>query len=163
ADRDAAGAILLRRRHGDRDGHAAGLVRRSPADQSGADRQPPQDRRVRRAPTSESRTAKAVLVATALLFLALFVALPLIAVFSEALERGFGTFVDAITQPDAQSAIRLTLLIAAISVPLNMVFGVAASWAITKFEFPGKGLLITLIDLPFSVSPVVSGLIFVLL
>ena len=117
----------------------------------------------RRAPTSESRAAKAVLIAVALAFLGVFVVLPLLAVFTEALSDGLGVFVDAIASPDAQAAIRLTLLIAAISVPLNMVFGVAASWAITKFEFRGKGVLITLIDLPFSVSPVVSGLIFVLL
>jgi sulfate/thiosulfate transport system permease protein len=115
------------------------------------------------APTSESRAAKAVLIAVALAFLGVFVVLPLLAVFTEALSDGFAVFVDAIAMPDAQAAIRLTLLIAAISVPLNMVFGVAASWAITKFEFRGKGVLITLIDLPFSVSPVVSGLIFVLL
>jgi len=117
----------------------------------------------RHASTSESRAAKLSLVAIALLFLAIFVVLPLVAVFTEALKRGAGVFLEAITMPDAQSAIRLTLLIAAISVPLNMVFGIAASWAITKFDFPGKGVLITLIDLPFSVSPVVSGLIFVLL
>lgn len=118
---------------------------------------------MRHSATSESRAARAALIGVALLFLAVFVVLPLVAVFSEALKHGIGAFTDAITTPDAMSAIRLTLLIAAISVPLNMVFGIAASWALTKFEFPGKGLLITLIDLPFSVSPVVSGLIFVLL
>jgi sulfate transport system permease protein len=118
---------------------------------------------MRRGATSESRTAKAVLIGTALIFLAVFVVLPLAAVFSEAFERGIGAFTDAIATPDARSAIRLTLLIAAISVPLNMAFGIAASWAIAKFDFRGKGVLITLIDLPFSVSPVVSGLIFVLL
>jgi sulfate transport system permease protein len=118
---------------------------------------------MRRGATSESRTAKAVLIGTALMFLAVFVVLPLAAVFSEAFERGIGAFTDAIATPDARSAIRLTLLIAAISVPLNMAFGIAASWAIAKFDFRGKGVLITLIDLPFSVSPVVSGLIFVLL
>jgi len=116
-----------------------------------------------RSPTTESRTAKRILIGIALLFLTVFVVLPLLAVFTEALKQGIGAFVDAVAHPDAQAAIRLTLLIAAISVPLNMVFGVAASWAITKFDFPGRGLLITLIDLPFSVSPVVSGLIFVLL
>lgn len=118
---------------------------------------------MRRAATSESRAAKTVLIGIALLFLAVFVVLPLLAVFGEALAQGIGAFGQAIATPDARSAIRLTLLIAAISVPLNMVFGIAASWAITKFDFPGKGVLITLIDLPFSVSPVVSGLIFVLL
>ena len=113
--------------------------------------------------TSESRISRYVLITLALLFLALFLALPLVAVFVQALKAGLGPFHDAISTPDAWSAIRLTLLVAAISVPLNMVFGVTASWAITKFSFPGKSLLTTLIDLPFSVSPVVSGLIFVLL
>ena len=112
---------------------------------------------------TEGRAAQALLISIALAFLGFFVMLPLIAVFSEALEKGLGAFIDAVTNPDARAAIKLTLLIAAISVPLNMVFGVAASWAITKFTFPGKSLLITLIDLPFSVSPVVSGLVFVLL
>lgn len=115
------------------------------------------------APTSESPLARAALITVALVFLGFFLLLPLLAVFSEALRQGAGPFLDALHTPDALAAIRLTLLIAAISVPLNMVFGIAASWAITKFQFPGKALLITLIDLPFSVSPVVSGLIFVLL
>ena len=115
------------------------------------------------APTSESPLARAALITVALVFLGFFLLLPLLAVFSEALRQGAGPFIDALHTPDALAAIRLTLLIAAISVPLNMVFGIAASWAITKFQFPGKALLITLIDLPFSVSPVVSGLIFVLL
>ena len=114
-------------------------------------------------PGTESRTAQVLLIGLALAFLAFFLMLPLIAVFSEALKQGLGLFLSAVSNPDALSAIRLTLIIAAISVPLNMVFGVAASWAITKFSFPGKNLLLTLIDLPFSVSPVVSGLIFVLL
>jgi sulfate transport system permease protein len=113
--------------------------------------------------TGESRLAQTLLIAGALAFLGFFVLLPLIAVFSEALEQGLGMFLNAIKSSDALAAIKLTLIIAGISVPLNMVFGVAASWAITKFRFPGKSLLITLIDLPFSVSPVVSGLIFVLL
>ncbi|MDE2596209.1 MAG: sulfate ABC transporter permease subunit CysW [Sphingomonadales bacterium] len=113
--------------------------------------------------TSEGRAARLGLIALALLFLGFFLVLPLLAVFSEALKQGLGAFIDAVKNPDALAAIRLTLLIAAISVPLNMVFGVAASWAITKFRFPGRNLLVTLIDLPFSVSPVVSGLIFVLL
>jgi sulfate transport system permease protein len=86
----------------------------------------------------------------------------LIAVFVEALRRGWGTYVTALAEPDALSAIRLTLLIAGIAVPLNLVFGIAAAWAITKFDFRGKQLLISLIDLPFSVSPVISGLVFVL-
>jgi sulfate transport system permease protein len=114
-------------------------------------------------PTTESPLARAALITVALVFLGFFLLLPLLAVFSEALEQGVGPFLDALHTPDALAAIRLTLIIAAISVPLNMVFGIAASWAITKFQFPGKALLITLIDLPFSVSPVVSGLIFVLL
>lgn len=116
-----------------------------------------------RNPVSESRLARATLIIIALLFLALFILMPLLAVFSEALKEGFDDFAEAVSTPDALAAIRLTLIVAAISVPLNMVFGVAASWAITKFDFRGKGFLITLIDLPFSVSPVVSGLIFVLL
>lgn len=113
--------------------------------------------------TTESPIMRAVLITVALVFLGFFLLLPLLAVFSEALREGAGPFLDALHTPDALAAIRLTLLIAAISLPLNMVFGIAASWAITKFQFPGKALLITLIDLPFSVSPVVSGLIFVLL
>ena len=113
--------------------------------------------------TTEGPLTRALLIGIALLFLGFFLLLPLLAVFSEALKMGAGPFLDAIHTPDALAAIRLTLFIAAISVPLNMVFGLAASWAITKFQFPGKALLITLIDLPFSVSPVVSGLIFVLL
>jgi len=113
--------------------------------------------------TTEGPLARVLLIGLALLFLGFFLLLPLLAVFSEALKMGLGPFLDAIHTPDALAAIRLTLFIAAISVPLNMVFGLAASWAITKFQFPGKALLITLIDLPFSVSPVVSGLIFVLL
>ena len=113
--------------------------------------------------TTENRVVRLALIAAALAFLALFLALPLVAVFAEAFKHGLSAWQDAVSSPDAISAIKLTLLVAAISVPLNMVFGVAASWAITKFSFPGKSLLITLIDLPFSVSPVVSGLIFVLL
>lgn len=113
--------------------------------------------------TGEGPITRMLLIGGALLFLGFFLLLPLISVFSEALKQGMGAFVDAIGTSDALAAIRLTLLIAAISVPLNVVFGVCASWAITKFRFPGKSLLITLIDLPFSVSPVVSGLIFVLL
>ena len=116
-----------------------------------------------RSPTTEGPLARALLIAAALGFLGFFLLLPLLTVFSEALRQGAGPFLDALHTADALAAIRLTLLIAAISVPLNVAFGIAASWAITKFQFPGKALLITLIDLPFSVSPVVSGLIFVLL
>lgn len=120
-------------------------------------------RTVSRRSTSEGPFARIALIGLALLFLGFFLLLPLVAVFSEALKQGFALFAEAVVTPDAISAIKLTLLIAAISVPLNMVFGIAASWAITKFRFPGKSVLLTLIDLPFSVSPVVSGLIFVLL
>jgi len=110
-----------------------------------------------------SRTGRVVLTVLAFTFLALFIVAPLVAVFVEALSKGIAAYGAALVEPDALSAIRLTLLVAAISVPLNIVFGLAASWAITKFEFPAKNLLITLIDLPFSVSPVVAGLIYVLL
>jgi len=110
-----------------------------------------------------SRLNRGLLLAVALGFLALFLVAPLAAVFAEALAKGLGAYAAALVEPDALAAIRLTLLVAAISVPLNVAFGLAASWAIAKFEFPGKSALITLIDLPFSVSPVVSGLIYVLL
>jgi sulfate transport system permease protein len=119
--------------------------------------------RRRRGSTTEHRRTQWLLITLAFAFLAFFLLLPLVAVFSEALKEGPGRFVTAIADPDARAAIRLTLLIAGISVPLNMAFGLGAAWAITKFSFPGKSVLITLIDVPFSVSPVVSGLIFVLL
>jgi sulfate transport system permease protein len=111
----------------------------------------------------DSPVARITLIALALVFLFLFLLLPLLAVFVEALRQGTAAYLAALTEPDAMSAIQLTLLTAAIAVPLNMVFGVAASWCIAKFDFRGKGLLITLIDLPFSVSPVISGMLFVLL
>ena len=104
-----------------------------------------------------------MLVGTALLFLGLFLFVPLAFVLVEALKKGAGVYLAAITDPDALAAIRLTLLTAAIAVPLNLSFGIAAAWAIAKFAFPGKSVLTTLIDLPFSVSPVVSGLIYVLI
>lgn len=104
-----------------------------------------------------------LLTLVVLSFLGFFLFLPLGAVFAEALRRGFGPYFDAFRQPDALAAMRLTLTVAGIAVPLNLVFGVAAAWAIAKFEFLGKSLLITLIDLPFAVSPVISGLIYVLL
>lgn len=104
-----------------------------------------------------------LLIAVALVFLILFLALPLAAVFSQAFEKGLGVYLEALKEPDTLSAVRLTLLTAAVSVPLNLFFGVTAAWAIAKFSFPGKNLLITLIDLPFSVSPVISGLIYVLI
>jgi sulfate transport system permease protein len=103
------------------------------------------------------------LIGLALGFVLLFLLLPLAAVFTEALRKGLGAYVEALQEPDAMSAIRLTLITAAIAVPLNLVFGVAAAWAIAKFDFRGKAFLITLIDLPFSVSPVVAGLIYVLM
>jgi sulfate transport system permease protein len=103
------------------------------------------------------------LIGVALFFLGLFVVLPVVAVFTEAFSKGLGTYFEAITEPITRSAIRLTLLTAAIAVPLNLIFGVAAAWLIAKYRFWGKNALLTLIDLPFSVSPVISGLIFVLL
>ena len=113
--------------------------------------------------TTEPAVIRYLLIGTALAFLALFLLVPLVAVFVEALRKGFGPFFAALVEPDAVSAIKLTLLTAAISVPLNLIFGVSAAWAIAKFQFRGKQFLITLIDLPFSVSPVVAGLIYVLI
>jgi sulfate transport system permease protein len=103
------------------------------------------------------------LITIAIAFLTIFVVLPLVVVFTEAFSRGVSAYFKALSEPEALSAIKLTLIVAAISVGLNLVFGVIAAWAIAKFEFPGKVFLITLIDLPFSVSPVISGLVFVLL
>jgi len=117
---------------------------------------------MRRALT-EPPVVRGTLLAVAVVFLAVFLVMPLAAVFAQALEKGLGAYVSALRAPDAWAAIRLTLLTAAVAVPLNLVFGLAASWAIAKFEFPGKGTLLTLIDLPFAVSPVISGMIFVLL
>ncbi len=111
----------------------------------------------------EPAPVKALLIVAAILYVALMLVLPLGAVLAEAFKQGLGAWMAAVTEPDARSAIRLTLLVAAISVPLNMIFGVAAAWAVAKFDFRGKTLLVTLIELPFSVSPVVSGLVFVLL
>ncbi|ESR25365.1 sulfate ABC transporter permease subunit CysW [Lutibaculum baratangense] len=116
-----------------------------------------------RSPVSEAPATRRVLIAIALLFLGFFLFLPLVAVFVEALRGGVGTYLRAISEPDALSAMKLTLLVAAIAVPANIVFGIAAAWAIAKFEFKGKAFLITLIDLPFSVSPVISGLVYILL
>lgn len=111
----------------------------------------------------ESLPVRILLIAVALAFLALFLFLPLVSVFVEAGARGWQAYRAAITEPDAVAAIRLTLLVAAIAVPLNVVVGIAAAWAVAKFEFRAKNLLISLIDLPFSVSPVIAGLVFVLL
>jgi len=113
--------------------------------------------------TLEPRWVRYALITVALLFLTLFLFVPLVAVFFEALKRGWATYQEAIIDPDALAAIKLTFIAAGISVPLNLVFGVAASWAIAKFDFRGKSVLLTLIDLPFSVSPVIAGLIYVLL
>ncbi|BBU38699.1 sulfate transport system permease protein [Aeribacillus composti] len=112
---------------------------------------------------TESAWIRFILTGTALLFVGFFLIIPLITVFTEALKNGLEVYFASVTEPDAQSAIRLTLLTAAIVVPLNFIFGIAAAWCITKFQFPGKTWLITLIDLPFSVSPVIAGLSFVLL
>jgi sulfate transport system permease protein len=123
------------------------------------------------APSTNTHTTKrrkpfpwvpVTLCMVAFLYLALFLFIPLATVFFEALKKGVGFYFNAITEADTLSAIRLTLIAAAISVPLNLIFGIAAAWAIAKFDFHGKSLLITLIDLPFSVSPVISGLIYVL-
>jgi sulfate transport system permease protein len=112
---------------------------------------------------TEPRWVRGLIIGFALTFLTIFVGLPLVLVFSEALAKGIGFYLSALTDPEALSAIWLTLVTALISVSLNLVFGVAAAWAIAKFEFRGKTFLVTLIDLPFSVSPVISGLVFVLL
>jgi sulfate transport system permease protein len=112
---------------------------------------------------TEPWPVRALFILGTLAFLGLFLGLPLATVFASAFSNGRGAYLDAIRDPDTISAIKLTLLTAAISVPLNVIFGIAAAWAIAKFEFWGKNLLLTLIDLPFAVSPVVSGLIFVLL
>jgi sulfate transport system permease protein len=113
--------------------------------------------------TGEPRGVRVGLTGAALVFLGVFVLLPLVVVFAEAFRRGIGVYVASITEPEALAAVRLTLLVAAIVVPLNLVFGVAAAWVIARFRFRGKALLASLIDLPFSVSPVIAGLVFVLL
>ena len=112
--------------------------------------------------TTEATWLRNLLIGLALAFLLLFLVLPLAAVFTEALRQGWDAYVEGLTDPDAWSAIKLTLLTAVIAVPLNLVFGVAAAWCMAKFEFRGKAFLITLIDLPFSISPVVAGLMYVL-
>ena len=112
---------------------------------------------------NESRVVRFALISVAGAFLVLFLLLPLVGVFAKAFEKGAAAYVAAIVDPTAMAAIRLTLLVAAIVVPLNVVFGVAAAWAVAKFDFPGRGLLVTIIDAPFAVSPVVSGMVFILL
>jgi sulfate transport system permease protein len=116
-----------------------------------------------RSATTEPVWVKSLLITTALLFLTFFLFVPLAIVFVEAFKKGIDVYIAAITEPDALSAIKLTLIAAGIAVPMNLVFGIAAAWCIAKFEFHGKNVLLTLIDLPFSVSPVISGLIYVLI
>src|SRR5215831_16861134 len=118
---------------------------------------------VRGDPRTEPKAIRIAIIATAVTFLSIFVVLPLVVVFAQAFSRGIGAYVAALGNPEALAAIRLTLMIAAISVTLNLVFGLVAAWAIAKFEFRGKTFLVSLVDLPFSVSPVISGLVFVLL
>src|SRR6266404_1451658 len=113
--------------------------------------------------TTEGALVRLSLITVAVLFLGVFLFMPLAVVFASALAKGFSVYLAALGEPDAQAAIRLTLLAAGIAVPMNLIFGVAAAWAIGKFDFVGKNFLVTLIDLPFSVSPVVSGLIYVLI
>jgi len=113
--------------------------------------------------TTETAATRVLLIGIAVLFLAAILFLPLVTVFIEALRKGWGALLESFADPDALAAVRLTLLVAAIAVPFNAVVGLAASWAIAKFEFRGKNLLLTLIDLPFSISPVISGLVYVLL
>ncbi|HEX3045877.1 MAG TPA: sulfate ABC transporter permease subunit CysW [Bacillota bacterium] len=115
------------------------------------------------ASATESVGVRWLLIGISIIFIGLFLILPLAAVFGQALSKGLSAYFDAISQPDTLAAIRLTLITAAIAVPLNLIFGVAAAWAISKFEFRGRNVLLTLIDLPFAISPVVSGLIYVLL
>ncbi len=116
-----------------------------------------------RSAVNEGAITRVSLILTAVVFLALFLIMPLVLVFVEAFRQGVGAYLDALKEPDALSAMRLTVTVAVIAVPLNVLFGLAASWAIAKFQFRGKNLLISLIDLPFSVSPVISGLVWVLL
>ena len=113
--------------------------------------------------TSEPALVRRLFISVVVLFLGVFLILPLLAVFTEALRHGFSTYFAAISDPNALSAMKLTFIAALIAVPLNVVFGVSAAWAIAKFEFKGKSILITLIDLPFAVSPVIAGLIYILI
>src|SRR5580700_8760174 len=122
----------------------------------------PTTRALHRSPTTEPAFVRWLLIAVALLFMALFLVIPLVAVFAQAFSKGIGYYLHTLASPNALSAIKLTCIASGISVPLNCVFGVAAAWAIAKFDFFGKNVLITLIDLPFSVSPVIAGFIYVL-
>ena len=139
---------------------ASALPTGTPATTTTGRHTPP--RRRAKAGTTEARWVQWLLIGVALVFLLLFLVLPLAAVFTEALRKGLDAYLAGLREPDAWSAIRLTLITAVIAVPLNLVFGVAAAWAIAKYEFKGKALLTTLIDLPFSISPVVAGLMYVL-
>src|SRR5262249_16913042 len=160
-----ARAIRLRRRDRDRGRDAGGLVRPSYRDQLSPMAQPTLQRYELTwvDACAEPDRVRYALTALALGFVGIFRFMPLAVVFNEALRKGWEAYVAAIAEPDARSAVRLTLAAAAIAVPLNTVFGVAAAWAIAKFDFRGKNVLVTLIDLPFSVSPVVSGLVYVLI
>jgi sulfate/thiosulfate transport system permease protein len=121
------------------------------------------NQRSHKAGMDEPLVVRWLMISAMILFLGLFLFIPLAAVFSQALEKGLTVYLAAILEPDAISAIQLTVLAAAISVPLNLIFGVMAAWAVAKFEFPGKSLIVTLIDLPFSVSPIISGMVYVLI
>jgi sulfate transport system permease protein len=127
------------------------------------DRTLPGKPRTFRSPVTETGATRYLLIGAAILVMSLFLILPLVMVFAEALAKGLWPYLSSFLDPDVRASIELTLLVAAIAVPANAIFGVAAAWAVTKFTFPGKTLLLTLIDLPFSVSPVISGLIYVLL
>src|SRR5690606_19787089 len=159
------GTVRLRGRRRHRHGHAGDVLRAAAHHQCAAGMAGPQRQEAGMNHTplpthlTEARWVRAALIAIALGFLGLFLALPLAVVFIEAFSRGWDVYKAAVTDPDALAAIRLTLLIAAVSLPLNLVFGVAAAWSITRFQFRGKQCLLTLIDLPFSVSPVVAGLV----
>lgn len=120
-------------------------------------------KKARKRATEEQPWVRIPLIMLALSFLLLFLVLPIVAIFIKAFEKGADVYIASITDPDALSAIKLTLLVAILTVPLNAIFGIAAAWAITKFDFKGKSLLITIIDLPFAISPIIAGLVFVLL
>src|SRR5687768_4662318 len=117
----------------------------------------------RSAVCQESRAVRYTLTAIAIGFLVTFLVIPLLVVFYSAFEKGIGPYLSALGDPDTRSALKLTLIAAAIAVPVNIAFGIAAAWAITRFQFPGKRVLVTIIDLPFAVSPVIAGMLFVLL
>src|SRR6185312_16174594 len=160
-----AGGVRLPRRRGDRSGDAGGvlpaLVRHQPAATPRPALAGPEHRAVNAQPF-HFNPVRIALLSLVLLFLLLFLAAPLCVVFGEAFAKGFGTYLAALTDPEARSAIWLTLMTASAVIPLNLVFGVAAAWCIAKFSFPGKPLLVSLIDLPFAISPVIAGLVFVL-